>query len=267
MSKDSLTARQGIRQGFAMSEPTHVEIISKTTEAEPIPEEAVAHDSSSGKILGKFNPLILLIFMFVAALLVLAIGFIKAKQTREAEVLEPSIEALKAEVELGWEHLNQQRRAAGLAPLEANAEPMDEIAHRLKKDADALIALSKRFDGVLAEKNASIASLNKEIQRLEKFRESVSEENARLQAELKSSAINPNETKLLQDQLAAAKAQQTKTSAELRDALQQLAVANDQGNADDYADLQKRFEEALRAKDFFETRVKELEQNSIPAPK
>jgi hypothetical protein len=250
-----------------MSEPKHEEIIFNNEETEPLLEEAVAHDASSGKSLGKFNPLILLIFMFVAAVLVLGIGFFKAKQNREAEALRPSIEALKAEVVMGWENLNQQRRAAGLSSIELDAEPMDEIAHRLKKDADALIGLSKRFDGVLAEKNASIASLNKEIQRLEMFRKSVSEEYARLQAELKQFVKNPDETKLLQDQLADAKAEQKKTAAELRDALQQLAVANDEGNADDYADLQKRFEEALRAKDFFEIRVKELEQNSIPAPK
>jgi regulator of replication initiation timing len=237
----------------------HEEVISKINEADVIQVEAAAQDSSPAK---KFNPLILLSFMFVAALLVLAIGFIKAKKNREAEVLEPSIEALKAEVELSWENLNQQRSAAGLPPLVADVEPINAIANRLKKDADALVGMTERFDGVLAEKNASIASLGEEIGRLKKFRDSVSEENARLQAELKKIAAKPSDTKRLQEELSAMKSEQKKTATELRDALQQLSAAKDQNNVDDYADLQKRYEEALRAKDFFEARVNELNQKA-----
>ena len=55
------------------------------------------------------------------------------------------------------------------------------------------------------------------------------------------------------------KAQRDALAAELAAVRQELAAKGQGVSADDFADLQRRFEETLRAKEFFEAKVKELE--------
>ena len=65
--------------------------------------------------------------------------------------------------------------------------------------------------------------------------------------------------------LADSQAQREALSREVATLKEELAVAGAGVSEDDFADLQRRYEEALRAKDFYEARAKELEEASQKA--
>lgn len=242
-----------------MSEETNGEKIGDSHDhpehAHPEPVQVKASDGSTSQL----NPTILLLFMILAMLVVLAITSLRQGKGTDKTSDDPTVLAIKADLEARRSELNRQRIAMGLPPLEGTSEPVEEIAKRLKADADTLAGISGRFQQMLADKDTAISTGNAETLRLEKLRQDVSLENARLQSELQRALISSSDTDRLKTMLVDAQAQRDAISLELADARQRLAEQAGAVSGDDFADLQRRYEEALRAKEFFEERVRVLE--------
>ncbi|RYD48039.1 MAG: hypothetical protein EOP83_27100, partial [Verrucomicrobiaceae bacterium] len=151
--------------------------------------------------------------------------------------------------------LNRQRATMGLGPVEGGSEAIGDIAKRLKDDADSLVALSVRFQQMLTEKDNELTARNAELLRSETTRKALSAESSRLQSELQRALINGSDADLLRRDLADLKSQRDALSAELSE----LRKKGSGVSSDEYAALKRRFDETLRAKEFFEARVKELE--------
>jgi sugar-specific transcriptional regulator TrmB len=208
---------------------------------------------------------IFLLFMILAMLVVLAITSMKQGKESGGSEEDPTVQAIKADLEARRSELNRQRMAMGLAPLENGSEPVENIAKRLRADAETLAGISGKFQQMLADKDAELTASNAETLRLLKLRQDVSVENARLQSELQRALIGSSDTDRLKTMLLDSQAQRDALSLELADVKQRLSEQAGAVSADDFADLQRRYEEAVRARDFFEARAKELEEASVKA--
>ncbi len=203
-------------------------------------------------------PAVALAFVIIALLGVLIViglrGNLGGSSTSSADLTE-----LKAEADALRNQLNRERVALGLRPLEGGSEAVEDIAARLKKDADTMVALAGSFQSMLAEKDAELSAKNAEIIRLGQLRQTLTAESARLQSELQRALVSSSETELLRRDLVAMASQRDALAAELSTVRQELAARGKGVSEDEFTDLQRRLEEALRAKDFFEARVTELE--------
>lgn len=246
-----------------MSEEQQEEKIEKTEpeqnstpESHPEPVEPKA----GGKPLGQLNPMTLLIVMIFGLLVVLVIisqrqGSGAGEKTSE----DPTVAAIKADLDARRSELNRQRIAMGLAPLEGGSEPVEDIAKRLKADADTLAGISGKFQQMLAEKDSEISARNAETLRLEKLRQDTSLDNERLRNELQRAQIAAAESDRLKTMLLDAQSQRDALARELAATKEELSLLGVSVSEDEHADLRRRYEEAVRAKEFFENRVRELE--------
>jgi outer membrane protein OmpA-like peptidoglycan-associated protein len=202
-------------------------------------------------------PAVALAFVIIALLGVLIVVSVRGSRGGSAGAAE--INDLKAEASAVRTQLNRERVAMGLRPLEGGPESMEDIAARLKKDADAMVALAGSFQSMLAEKDAEISAKSAELIRSEQLRQSLSAEATRLQGELQRALVNGSDADLLRRELASLKSQRDALAAELASVREQLAAKGKGVSAEDFADLERRLEESQRAKSFFEARVAELE--------
>jgi outer membrane protein OmpA-like peptidoglycan-associated protein len=258
-----------------MSEQNKAEkavVVDETVEVdrEPIhsdPPTASVEEKAGGKMSVQLSPVVLLLFMILAMIIVLAVISLRRGGVSGDGVLpdDPAVTALKADLEARRSELNRQRMALGLPPLEGGSEPIEEIAKRLKTDADTLVGVSGRFQQMLSEKDSELSTRNGELLRLEKLRQDVSIENSRLQSELQRAFAGAAESDRLTSMLADSQAQRDAVSRELADTRQKLAEMGDYVNGDEYEDLKRRYEEALRSKEFFEARLKKLEVSAVKA--
>ncbi|RYD18301.1 MAG: hypothetical protein EOP88_23055 [Verrucomicrobiaceae bacterium] len=200
-----------------------------------------------------FPPAIALAFVIIA-LLGMVIVMVLKNGKLVSNVAPENLKELQAEVDARRAELNRQRASMGLSPIEGGSETMGEVANRLKDDADALVVLAKKFEGLIAEKDVELTARNAELIRSETTRKALSEDNARLKAELQRALVNGSDADLLRRDLADLRSQREALSAELAELRKKGGVSSD-----DYAELKRRFDETLRAKEFFEARVKELE--------
>lgn len=205
------------------------------------------------------NAVVFLLFMILAMLIVLAVTVLRQGKGGGGDEIDPTVAAIKADVEARRSELNRQRIAMGLAPLEGASEPVEEIAKRLRADADALAGISGKFQDMLADKDAELGRANAETLRLEKLRQDVSLENARLQNELQRALLASAESDRLKTMLSDAQSQRDAISRELAATKEELALLGSAVSEDEFADLRRRYEETLRAKEFYENRVRELE--------
>jgi outer membrane protein OmpA-like peptidoglycan-associated protein len=136
---------------------------------------------------------------------------------------------------------------------------MQDVATRLSKDAETMVALAGSFQNMLVEKDAEISAKNSELIRSEQLRQSLANESNRLQAELQRALVDASEVDLLRRESAQLKQQRDVLAEELAGLRQQLALNAGAVSAEIHADLERRLEETTRARDFFEARVAELE--------
>jgi outer membrane protein OmpA-like peptidoglycan-associated protein len=122
-----------------------------------------------------------------------------------------------------------------------------------------MVALAASFQAMLADKDIEIKAKNAEILRLEQLRESFAAESKRLNDELQRALVSGSGADLLRRDLDGMKAQRDALATELASVRDELAAKGKGVSADDFADLQRRYDETLRAKEFFEAKVKELE--------
>lgn len=204
-------------------------------------------------------PAVALAFVIIALLGVLIVMVLRNGTWVSSASGNSDLAGLQSEVDARRAELSRQRVAMGLSPLEGSAEPIGDIANRLKKDADSLVSLVARFQEMLAEKDSDLSARSAELIASEKLRKSLYDENHGLRADLNRALTNGSDAERLRADLANLKAQRDAYSAELDAAREKMKGMSAGASADDYADLQRRYNETLRAKEFFEARVKELE--------
>ncbi len=219
-------------------------------------DEIGSEETQGGGTNSKPNlpPTVALAFVIIALLGVLIVIVIKSG-TFSSMPDDGRLTTLQADVDARRAELNRQRIAMGLSPIEGASEPIEDIAGRLKKDADSLVALAARFQQMIEEKDRLLSASNLQLLDSDKIRQSLYAENNRLQSELNRALIGGSDADRLRADLANLKAQRDALAEDLATAGQKSAGVS----ADDFADLKRRFDETLRAKEFFESRVKELE--------
>ena len=233
------------------------ETVESHDDAEHSAPEAVAKKMSAS-----VNPAIILLLMILAILVLLALTLLKnGKATWTSNLEDTTVAAIKSDLDVRRLELNRQRITMGLAPLKNTSEPVEEIVKRLKVDADTLAGISEKFQQMLAEKDAELASRDSQTLHLEKLQQDVSLENARLQSELQHALTSSSEAEQLKIKLADTLLQNKTIAGELAALKQKGTGVSDE----EYAALKRRYEETLRAKEFHEARAKELEANAAKA--
>ena len=233
------------------------ETVESHDDAEHSAPEAVAKKMSAS-----VNPAIILLLMILAMLVLLALTLLKSgKATWTSNLEDTTVAAIKSDLDVRRLELNRQRITMGLAPLNNTSEPVEEIVKRLKVDADTLAGISEKFQQMLAEKDAELASRDSQTLHLEKLQQDVSLENARLQSELQHALTSSSEAEQLKIKLADTLLQNKTIAGELAALKQKGTGVSDE----EYAALKRRYEETLRAKEFHEARAKELEANAAKA--
>ncbi len=233
------------------------ETVESHDDAEHSAPEAVAKKMSAS-----VNPAIILLLMILAMLVLLALTLLKSgKATWTSNLEDTTVAAIKSDLDVRRLELNRQRITMGLAPLKNTSEPVEEIVKRLKVDADTLAGISEKFQQMLAEKDAELASRDSQTLHLEKLQQDVSLENARLQSELQHALTSSSEAEQLKIKLADTLLQNKTIAGELAALKQKGTGVSDE----EYAALKRRYEETLRAKEFHEARAKELEANAAKA--
>lgn len=221
-------------------------------------DHSAPDDGQNGASKTPMPPAVALGFVIIALLGVLIVMGIKGGLL-SGSAPSADMTKLRAEVDARRNELNRQRVSMGLAPLAEGSEPIDDIAKRLKTDADTLVALAGRFQEMLAEKDTEVTAKNAELLRSEQLRQVLTAESARLQSQLQRALVDGSDTDRLRADLASMKSQRDAVTAELSAAMDKLKTATAGIPEDEYTELKRRFDETLRAKEFFESRVKELE--------
>ena len=217
--------------------------------------EEINDDAAHGR--PSMSPNMVLAFVIVALVGVLIVMGLRGGFGSGA-LGSSDVTQLQAEANAIRSQLNRERMSLGLRPLESGSESADDIAARLKKDADTMAALATSLESMLGEKDAVIAAKSSELLRSEQLRQSLAAESSRLQGELQRALVSGSEAERLRREFDLLKSQ--------RDALtEELAAKGNSVASDEFDELQRRLEEALRAKDFFENRVKELEADLAKA--
>jgi outer membrane protein OmpA-like peptidoglycan-associated protein len=230
-------------------------------EKPPIENHAVAEPASQPApetTKSAMPPAVPLAFIIIALLGVLIVMNVRSR-IGGSPIDSEEMRVLKAQVAAAEADLNAGRVSMGLRPREGMAEPVEDVAARLKKDADTMVALAGSFQSMLAEKDTEISAKNGEILRSEQLRQSLTAELERLRQQLGTALVSSSEMDLMRRESENLKAQRDALSAELAKLRDELAARGESASAADYADLQRRFDETLKAKEFFEARVVELE--------
>jgi outer membrane protein OmpA-like peptidoglycan-associated protein len=202
----------------------------------------------------KFPPLVAAAVVVIAALFGVLIGTALKGGSSVSSADQATLAALQAETKALHGEYNRERIAMGLRPIEGESEPVEDISGRLKKDADTLVALAGSYQKMLAENERDLMARKAEILRSEKLQQSLAADRAKLNAELQRALVGGADSDILRRDLSDLKAQRDALSAELASTRQNAGAP-----ADEYNDLKRRFDETLRAKEFFEARVKELQ--------
>ena len=222
--------------------------------------EAGSNESGDGGANPKpaITPAVAIAFVMFALLGVL---IVMGLRNGSAQSTSPNGDLAKAQAELNAisNEYNRERIAMGLRPIEGGSEPMEDIATRLKKDTDLLVSLAASYQKMLGEKDQDLTAAKAEILRSEKLRQSLSAEYSNQQAELRRALVNGSTSDLLRRDLADIKSQRDALSSEISDLREKMKTMSAGIAPDQYADLKRRLDETIRAKDFFENRVKQLE--------
>lgn len=223
-------------------------------------ENVSEETAPKSKIAGLISPVVFLLFMIFAMIVVLAVINISNFSRRSSdETKKPQLTAQEAELTALRSELNRERLSMGLSPLPEDSEPINEIAERLKGDADTLIAITGRFQQMLREKDTAISERSAEVLRLEKLRQDVSSENARLYNELQRALDSSSEVATLKTTLESTRAERDNLAQQLAAVREELANNIGTVSEEEFEDFQRRYDEVVKSRDFFETRVKELE--------
>jgi outer membrane protein OmpA-like peptidoglycan-associated protein len=218
-------------------------VAAESNETEPSPKPGI--------------PPIIGIGFLVVAILVIGLA-LKSRSNRRNAATQTEVPVLQANVEALRSDINRQRMSMGLSPLPGGSEPVEDISARITKDTTTLVALAGRYQEMLSEKGTELLAKDAELLRAQKAQKSLAAEASRLQSELQRALVTGSEADFLRKELETVKAQREALAEDLRGVRKQLAETGGQ-SSEEFAALQRQFDEAARARDFFEQRVKQLE--------
>jgi outer membrane protein OmpA-like peptidoglycan-associated protein len=201
-------------------------------------------------------PAVALGFLIIALLGVLIVMNLRGRFQTPAD--SEQIRAAKAEVAAAQADLNARRVAMGLRPIEGTAEPIEDVAGRMKRDADTMVALAGTLQATIVEKEATITSKTSLLLESEKSRQILVAEIEKLRSQLGGALVNSSELENL-------RVQRDGLSAEVARLRQELASKVEGVPQAEYDNLKRQLDEAIRARDFFESRVKELDEQLAKA--
>jgi len=173
---------------------------------------------------------------------------------------------LKAETNALQNQLNRNRLELGLRPLEGGSESIEDVASRLKKEADTMVVMAGSLEKLLTESEARNRATESKLLQSETSRQNLAADSVRMQEEIRRALVVSSESDLIRRELAAAKARNDALMSELDQTRKELVALGEGASKADIAGLQRRLDEALRAKDFFEAKVNEL-QNELSTTK
>lgn len=206
-------------------------------------------ETSSAK--SALPPGVILAFVIIALLGVLIVMNLKGwSPTSSADSEE--VRKLKADISAAEANLNASRVALGLRPREGSGEPIGDVAARMKKDADTMVALAGSYETMLGEKDLELKSIGDKLLTSEQLRKSLSDELQAVRLQLNSAVSAGRDA----DTLRSLNDALNKEVARLRN---ELTSRGDTVPKTEVDELQRRLDEALRAKSFLESRVKELD--------
>jgi len=115
------------------------------------------------------------------------------------------------------------------------------------------------FQGMLREKDLAIDAKNNELINSEKLRQSLAGDNSRLQSEISRLLVSGADGDLAKKEIAFIKDQKDRLAAALAKAQDDLKNMAGSKSDQEYAELQRRYDEAKRSSDFFEKKVADLQ--------
>ncbi|MCX6878714.1 MAG: OmpA family protein [Verrucomicrobia bacterium] len=223
------------------------------TKPHPTTQEASDHGTNeapsplpSAKI--PVTPVVAMAVVIVVMLLVLIVMKLKT----------PTADQKVADLRVELAELNRRSVSLGLPTL-TGGEQLGDIASRLKKDADSMVLLSGRYQQLIDENNAELARKNAELLGSRQYQQGLTNDLVRLKNELQQAKSAGYEAESLRREKAELKTLCDAQVVELATLKQQLAAVGELASKEDMESLQRRYEETLRAKEFFESRTKELE--------
>jgi outer membrane protein OmpA-like peptidoglycan-associated protein len=212
----------------------------------PHPETS-GDQATSSTSKSTINPVVAMTFVIVVLLALLIAMRVKTPAK------DQELAALQAKID----QLNLRGSTSGVSGL--GGEQLPDIANRMKKDADSMVLLADRYKQLIDDANAQLVSKNADLIRSEQYRQGMTSELVRLKNELQQAKSGAYEVESLRREVADLKALRDSQATELASLRQQLENVGEMASKDDLADLQRRLDEALRTKQFFESRVTELE--------
>jgi outer membrane protein OmpA-like peptidoglycan-associated protein len=220
------------------------------------PEHESAHSGAPSG--APIPPMVVLGFVIIALLGGLVAIALRGGFSRSSS--DPvEVARLKAETNALQNQLNRNRLELGLRPLEGGAESIDDVAARLKKEADTMVMMASSLEKLLTESEARNRATESKLLQSETSRQNLAADSVRMQEEIRRALVTGSEADLLRRDLTTAKARNDALMAELDQTRKELAAKGEGASKEDLADMQRRLEEALRARDFFEAKVKELQ--------
>lgn len=235
-----------------------------------MPDEIpAAGDKADSEILSDAEPMVskpitpgVAVLAFIALALLSALVAMAVRNATNGPARSvAAIEAQVREAELRNE-INARRTALNLPPLEekSHGESIEEMTARLKKDADLIVATAAGYQKLMEEKNSQLEARNDEFLQSEQLRNDLAKECSRLKLELQKAMVGGSETEMLRRDLQELKAQRDALQTSLAEATRKIEAMSANPDAEDYDHLKRRYDEAVRARDFFENQVKELKK-------
>lgn len=163
---------------------------------------------------------------------------------------DPDVAAMRAELNRQLAEFNRQRAEFNMPPL-ARGEDVAAIAGRLRRDAETLISLVDHYQQLVAEKDRALTEKNVELISSERVRASLTTELARVQT-------NNTGTASLQAELSDALSRSNRLADELAEARAVIADLFENPPTNEIESLNRRLEEAARARDFYKERAEQL---------
>jgi outer membrane protein OmpA-like peptidoglycan-associated protein len=236
------------------------ESMAGSAAAPKAPAESLQVETRTSKPL----PMVPILGVVATILLALWVG-LGLRPSSQSPANEDQLRVMKAEVSAMEADLNAQRLALGLRPKENTYDTVEEVAARMKKDADTMVALAQTFQNAIAEKEALLSAKNSEIIQSEQTRQILVGELEKARQQLGNSLAASTMLESLKTENEALKSQRNVISEEVSRLREELAATSGSMPADQVAQWERRLEESNRAREFLESRVEQLDRELAKA--
>lgn len=205
-------------------------------------------------------PVVPILGMLTIVLLAIWIGLNIRPSLKTPAMDHDPMAAMKAELSAADTELNALRISMGLRPKESAFEPIEDVAARIKKDAETMVALAESFQATLAEKEALLSAKNSQIIESENLRRILVKDLESLRLQLGNSLGAAGMTEQIKAENQALQSQIQSLEGQLASLRQQLEETPADLPEEEVTRWQQRLDEANRAREFLEARLEQMEQ-------